>query len=189
MCTTLNDAIEEATITSMHNNKLFKSIELYINESPLLIKKCMLLAGFDESDLKENGSLYTHFLGMALEYEFYRLELLKSGSLNERIEMKSSLLSDSVININSTTNNNNCISIEKMKKALTIYKFDSCLTMVKYMIEVGLNPSETEVHHPSYLLCLENALQYEHYRWRYHRSNFRKTQNKSRNLEGTETVN
>jgi len=153
------------TIHSLHELKVLKAIELYTNESPMLIKKCIHLAGFNKSDLQECGSLYTHFFGMALEYDFERLELLKNSKRNE---MKSYLSSKSI-----TTIDANC-ELEKIRKALTRYKFESCLTMVKCMIKAGFQSSETDMHDSNYLLCFENAVQAETMRWRYLRSNFRK---------------
>ena len=163
-----------------HTLKLMKASTLYATESPTLIKKCMILAGFDKKcDLQESGQLYTFCLGRALEYDFERLDLLKScnskgikikNELNSRpllqTTMASKVSSSKVLVTNS--------KFEMIKKALGRYRFESCYFMVKCMIEAGFKSSETDIYHPTYQLCLENALLSELNRWRYLRSNFRR---------------
>jgi len=161
-----------AATNSMYTLKVLKAIELYTNEIPSIMKKCLIQEGFNKSDIKECGSLYTHFLGMALEYDFERLENLKNSS--NIIEMNSLIFTKSINNINTA---NNC-KLQKIRKALTRYKFESCLILVKCMMKVGFQSSEIEMSDSNYHLCFETAIQCETMRWRYLRSNFRQARKK-----------
>ena len=159
-------------INSLYALKVLKAIELYTNKSPSFMKKCLIQEGFNKSDVKECGSLYTHFLGMALEYDFECLENLKNAS--NVIETNSLIITKSINNINTA---NDC-KLQKIRKALTRYKFESCLILVKCMIEAGFQSSEIELSDPHYQICLETAIQCETMRWRYLRSNFRHARRK-----------
>ena len=143
--------------------KIVKAIKLYKKETPMLIRKCMLKAGFETIDLAECGQLYSYCLGRALEYEFQRLELLKQS-----LEVKQTNTSTELID---TTN---CSKLDTIKKALVRYRFESCYTIVKCMLKAGFESSETDVYHPIYQACLEQALLTELNRWRYLRSTFRR---------------
>ena len=143
--------------------KLVNAIKLYKKETPLLIRECLLQAGFETAELAECSQLYSYCLGRALEYEFQRLDLLKVSDKVSPTNLSADLIEAT-----------NCSKLVMIKKALIRYRFESCYTMVKCMLKAGFDSSETDVYHPIYQACLEQALLSELNRWRYLRSTFRR---------------
>ena len=171
MMSSRSNTNNDSEAESLHAQQMLYAINLYTNESPILIKNCMLQAGFVNSDTQESGLLYTFFLGTALDYDFERLKLLKrpsrpDGNENE-IESRS-------FSPNIDTNIGTSLKLEMVKKALNRYKYESCYTLVKCMLKAGLEPSKTYMCDPAYHICLQNVLECETIRWRHLRSSFRK---------------
>jgi len=155
------------TSDSINMINLVKALELYLNDSSEISKKCLLISGFATDEIEESSQLYTFFLGKALEYDFQRLEILKScRSKTEKSDLLNKISRTTSVVIGNTR-------LEMIRKALIQYRFESSYIMTKYLIKNDFNSSDTDLYHPTYQFFLENILNVEYHRWRYLRCNFR----------------
>ena len=157
--------MNSTTICQASNKmRIHRALKLYARQSSKLIKRCMILAGFEDHETNEFGHLYMFFMGMSLEYEFERLKILKSHD-KYNLEIASAKLK--YFSQTRITNIECSPKLEMMKRGMARYRFESCYIMVKCMIKSGFRSSDTEICSSRYKHFLRKALDYEHLRWKY----------------------
>ena len=157
----MNSAVTAHQPSAVDKTKIDQGLELYKRQSSALILNCMMLAGFEGSEINEFSPLYIHFMEMALEYEFERLKVIKKYK-EFGPKIASSKIKDflNALNIRTT---NNC-KFEKLSKAMIRYRYDSCFIMVKCMTKAGFSSSDTEIYDHTYQYFLNKAINIEYVR-------------------------
>ena len=158
------DSVTPTNKNTSDKKKTLLGLKLYARLSSKLIKRCMVLAGFNKDESNQSSQLYLYFMGMALDYELERLKMLCSYD-NCNVRIVSEKLK--VFSKTQFATNEHNHKLEMMKKAMMRYRYDSCCLMVKCMIKVGFSPSATEIGNLRYRYFLRKAIHYEQVRWNY----------------------
>lgn len=144
-----------------NENKMNAALNLYMREILVLIKRCMLLAGFENNETNESGQLYIYFMGRTLEYEFERLKIINKCKPESSKSELDSMLQVQKMNMKHSSR------MEMMEKAMMRYRFESCYAVVKCMLHADFSDPDIEIYNPTYQLFLEKALHEEYICWKH----------------------
>jgi hypothetical protein len=81
--TSVPDIKQALSTTSDTSSKMNLAVSLYLTESRSMMKKCMLLAGFDRTEVLETSWNYKNFASQAHDIELLRLQNL--NQLSEKV--------------------------------------------------------------------------------------------------------
>ena len=128
------DTIKSVALSNENISNKIKTrlgLKLHARLSSKLIKRCMILSGFNKSESDECSQLYLYFMGMTLEYEIERLKILCRYSDCNLMKVSDKLKALSKTQFMTNECND---TLEMIKKAMMRYRYESYFLLVKCML-------------------------------------------------------